>query len=204
MALAALALYLVWFALAFGVRTVLALRRTGDSGWRGVSGEPFTLEWFAGILFGAALVAGIASPAAALAGLDPLIDSMMWSAVGSVIAGVGILLTLGAQLAMGDSWRIGVDEDERTELVTDGAFAVARNPIFTAMVITAAGLTLMVPNVLAIAGFVALIVALELQVRGVEEPYLRSAHGDRYMAYAGRVGRFVPGLGRLPAEVSRP
>jgi protein-S-isoprenylcysteine O-methyltransferase Ste14 len=36
-----------------------------------------------------------------------------------------------------------------------------------------------------------------LQVRAVEEPYLLSVHGDAYATYAARVGRFVPGVGRL-------
>ena len=31
---------------------------------------------------------------------------------------------------MGESWRIGVDDHERTELVTRRAFRLARNPIF--------------------------------------------------------------------------
>ena len=197
MALTALVLYLVWFALAFGVRTFIAYRRTGDSGWRGVSGRPFTLEWFAGIGFTLALVVGLASPIAALLGLDPLIDSPALAWFGNAVAIVGVLLTLLAQLSMGDSWRIGVDENERTDLVTEGAFALARNPIFTAMVVTAIGLTLMVPNVLAVVGFTALLLALELQVRGVEEPYLLDAHGAAYRNYASRVGRFLPGFGLL-------
>ena len=196
MALAALVLYVVWFALAFGVRTVIAYRRTGDSGWRGVSGRTFTLEWFAGIGFTLALVVGLASPIAALLGLDPVIDSPALAWFGSATAIVGVLLTLLAQLSMGDSWRIGVDENERTDLVTEGAFAFARNPIFTAMVLTAIGLTLMVPNVLAVVGLAALLLALELQVRGVEEPYLLDAHGASYRTYASRVGRFVPWFGR--------
>ncbi len=44
---------------------------------------------------------------------------------------------------------------------------------------------------------VVLVVALELQTRAVEESHLRRLHGSRYAAYAARVGRFVPGLGRL-------
>ena len=40
-------------------------------------------------------------------------------------------------------------------------------------------------------------IALEIQVRLVEEPYLLRQHGDAYRNYAARVGRFVPGLGRL-------
>lgn len=158
-AVAALALYVIWFALAFGARTVIALRRTGDSGWRGISGRPFTVEWFAGIGFTVALIVGIAAPVAALAGVDPLIDSTVLAWAGTAIAAAGIALTLVAQLSMGDSWRSRVDDNECTDLVTDGAFSVARNPIFTAMVVTAAGLTVMVPNVAAAAGFIALLAA---------------------------------------------
>jgi protein-S-isoprenylcysteine O-methyltransferase Ste14 len=197
MAVAALVLYVVWFILAFGVRTIVSLRRTGDHGWRGLSGQPFTLEWTAGVLFTLALLVGVAAPIAQLAGLDPLLDSSAVAWAGVSLASVGVLLTLAAQLSMGDSWRIGVDETERTELVTVGAFKIARNPIFTAMVITATGLTLVVPNVLAVVGLAALVVALELQVRGVEEPHLLATHGASYRDYGSRVGRFVPGLGRL-------
>jgi protein-S-isoprenylcysteine O-methyltransferase Ste14 len=195
---AALALYALWFVLAFGVRTLIAVRRTGDAGWRGLSGRPFSLEWSAGVLFTAALFVGVAAPVAVLLGTDPVIDSAALSWTGAVTAAAGVLLTLAAQLSMGDSWRIGVDESERTALVTEGAFRVARNPIFTAMVITAIGLTMMVPNPLAIAGLAALLAALELQVRGVEEPYLRTVHGNTYLSYASHVGRFLPHLGRLP------
>jgi protein-S-isoprenylcysteine O-methyltransferase Ste14 len=56
-----------------------------------------------------------------------------------------------------------------------------------------------VPNVVALAGLVALLIALEIQVRLVEERHLLRAHGDSYRQYAARVGRFVPGLGRLDA-----
>jgi protein-S-isoprenylcysteine O-methyltransferase Ste14 len=98
---------------------------------------------------------------------------------------------------MGESWRIGIDEGERTTLVTDGPFALVRNPIFAAMIPATLGLLLMVPNVVAAAGLVALTVALQLQTRVVEEPYLLRAHGDPYAQYAARVGRFIPGVGRI-------
>jgi protein-S-isoprenylcysteine O-methyltransferase Ste14 len=114
-----------------------------------------------------------------------------------VLAALGVAATLAAQLAMGASWRIGVDEDERTTLVTTGPFALARNPIFTAMIITAAGLAAMVPNLVALTALALTIVAIQLQVRAVEEPYLQRVHGPDYHRYAARVGRFLPGIGRL-------
>jgi hypothetical protein len=58
------------------------------------------------------------------------------------------------------------------------------------------GLALMVPNVVALLGVLLLLIAAELQVRVVEEPFLRRLHGATYEAYTARVGRFLPGLGR--------
>lgn len=197
MAVAALVLYVVWFLLAFGVRTVVQVRRTGDSGFRGLARSGL-LEVVAGGGFVVALLIGLAAPIADLAGMGPIgvLDHSAVAAAGVVVALLGIVLTLLAQLSMGDSWRIGVDPDEHTELVHEGAFRVVRNPIFSAMLVTAIGLALMVPNVLAVIGLVSLVVALEAQVRGVEEPYLRSTHGQAYLRYEATVGRFVPGLGR--------
>jgi protein-S-isoprenylcysteine O-methyltransferase Ste14 len=103
---------------------------------------------------------------------------------------------------MGSSWRIGVDPAERTVLVTDGVFRLARNPIFTAMVTAQLGVALMVPTWVSAASLVALVAAVQLQVRAVEEPYLRAAHGPAYTAYASRTGRFVPGVGRVRAPVA--
>ncbi|MDE0805286.1 MAG: isoprenylcysteine carboxylmethyltransferase family protein [Acidimicrobiales bacterium] len=206
MAVGALAIYLVWAVLAFGWRAIVQRRRTGDTGFRGFSGTPGSIEWWAGLLFVVAIVAGLAAPVLDLvAAIEPLdlLDNDWIAIAGIVFATTGVIGTLAAQLAMGDSWRVGVDPDERTELVVDGPFAVARNPIFSMMALTAAGLTLMVPNSVAIGGFVGLIVGLELQVRLVEEPYLSNAHGERYTTYAAQVGRFMPGIGRLNASDAR-
>lgn len=200
MAWVALGCFALYLGLAFGLRTLVQLRRTGSSGFRGVSGRPGSAEWLGGILFVVALVAGVAAPVLDLAGvLDPVgvLDADVTRAAGIAIFALGLAATLAAQFAMGDAWRIGVDPDERTELVTSGPFALVRNPIFSGMLPASLGLALMVPNAAALLGLLALLVALEIQVRLVEEPYLLTAHGRRYADYAAGVGRFVPGVGRL-------
>lgn len=204
MSVATLILFGIYLGTAFAWRTWAHWRRTGDSGFRGVSGRPGSPEWTAGVLFVVALGAGVAGPALALVGLGPIepLAGAAFGWVGLVLASLGIIATLRTQTDMGATWRIGVEEGERTDLVTTGAFALARNPIFAAMALTGLGLALMTPNVVALAGFVLLIVALELQVRVVEEPYLLSAHGQAYREYAARVGRFVPGLGRTKSKLS--
>lgn len=193
----ALFLYVVFAAAAFGWRTWVQWRRTGDTGLR-LSATPGSRQWWAKLGFIAALAAGIAAPIAGLAGLEPVdvLDRTSLRHIGAVVALLGIVLTVGAQWQMGASWRIGVDQTEHTTLVTNGVFAVVRNPIFTTMVVNAVGLTLLVANAVALAGLVALIAALEVQVRLVEEPYLRSVHGRQYEHYAATAGRFLPVIGR--------
>jgi len=201
MAALALILFVVYMLAGFVLRTVLQLRRTGDSGFRGLSGTPGSARWWAGVLFAAALIAGLLGPVVALAGLDPIavLDRDAVAIPGVVLAVAGIVAVVVTQAAMGTSWRIGVDPAETTGLVTTGPFAIVRNPFFTATAITGIGLALMVPNVVAIAGAVVLIIALHLQVRVVEEPYLLATHGNTYQHYAATTGRFLPNIGRLPS-----
>lgn len=207
MATLALILYAVYLVLAFGLRMLIQVRRTGSTGFHGLAGPPGSAEWFAGIGFTVALLVGAAAPVLALLDLvEPIsaLDASPAHVAGVVLAVAGIATTFYAQVAMGASWRIGVDPVERTQLVTTGPFALVRNPIYAAMLPTALGLTLLVPSWVSFAGLAGLVIALELQVRVVEEPYLLRAHGEAYAGYAERVGRFFPGIGRLPRAASTP
>jgi protein-S-isoprenylcysteine O-methyltransferase Ste14 len=170
----------------------------GDSGIRaGVLGTNIgSIEWIAGWVLLIALGAGFASPVVELLGLDPLSENNVFRGAGVVLAIAGTGLTFDAQMMMGDSWRVGVDYDEVTGLVTGGIFGIARNPIFSALMLAGLGFALMVPNPLSITAFVLLVASVELQVRFVEEPYLRQVQGAAYGKYTAAVGRFVPGVGR--------
>ena len=97
---------------------------------------------------------------------------------------------------MGASWRIGVDPDEHTALVSDGLFEHVRHPIYSAMVMLSLGIFLMAPNLASVAAALSFWVAVEFQTRTLEEPHLRKTHLD-YDDYAARTGRFIPGVGRL-------
>ena len=201
----ALTLYLVGLVVVFGVRTWVQMRRTGSSGFHGISGRPGSLRWWAGVLFVLALVLGVVSLVLAATGVTPPPKDAVASALavaGLVLALLGFAGVVAAQTGMGASWRIGVDESDRTDLVTDGPFAWVRNPIFTAMVAAQAGLTLMVPTGWSLTALGCLIVAVELQVRLIEEPYLSQVHGVAYRTYAAATGRFVPGVGRMPAAMA--
>lgn len=133
-------------------------------------------------------------------GIAALVDGgpgTVAAAAGAVLLVLGTVLVVAAQVQMGASWRVGVDADEVTDLVTTGLFAHVRNPIFTGMMVGVVGLALMVPNVFALAALVTAGLGLHLQVRWVEEPYLRGVHGADYDRWAAAAGRFLPGFGRL-------
>jgi protein-S-isoprenylcysteine O-methyltransferase Ste14 len=175
-----------------GIRSLLHVRSTGGSPFRnGPVGH------------GALAVAGFAAPFAVAAildlrgGDDRLLHGGWAAAGGLVLAVAGVVGTMWAQLWMGDSWRIGVDPSERTALVTGGPYGRVRNPIYTAMFAFAAGVTLLLPTVLTLAGLVAVVVVIDLVVRRVEEPYLRATHGDAFTRWAAATGRFVPGIGHV-------
>ena len=72
-----------------------------------------------------------------------------------------------------------------------------RNPIFTGMVAFSVGIALLVPNLPTLVGAALAVVAIEVQVRLVEEPNLVAVHGAATAAGPSRTGRFLPGLGRL-------
>jgi protein-S-isoprenylcysteine O-methyltransferase Ste14 len=116
---------------------------------------------------------------------------------GVALTAVGVAATVASQTAMGRSWRADVDPDGRTPLVMTGPFRSVRNPILGSTAVTVLGLALVVPNVFAALMLVTSLAAWQIQVRLVEEPYLLALHGDEYRRYAGRTGRFVPGIGRL-------
>lgn len=179
-------------------RSLLQWRRTGSTGWRGVHGRPGTASWWAGVLMAIACAGLVLAPVLAML-QPPSMAGATRIILGAMLFLMGFGVTVTAQLAMGDAWRIGVREGERTELRTHGPFGWCRNPVFTGMLLAGMGMVAWIP--LAAPAWIALWLGLELQVRVVEEPHLSKVHGARYLAYAERTGRFLPvvgrGLGRL-------
>lgn len=199
-AVVAAVMFAVGGATGIGWRSWLQRRRTGSTGFRGISGRPGSPEWSCGVglVIGVALT--LAAPVLQLVGVVsplPVLDVLWIQAAGIVLAVAGIGATVYAQIDMGDSWRIGVDATETTTLVRTGVFGVVRNPIFTAMFVFWLGTTLITPNVVAVVGYLVVVLSIEAQVRLVEEPYLMRVHGDDYREYTSSVGRFIPNFGRM-------
>jgi protein-S-isoprenylcysteine O-methyltransferase Ste14 len=195
-------LYLVvltgWLLVVGVLRSAVHQRSAGTAPVR-FNDRPGSPQWGARVLGTLGLVFAVATPLADLVGLDPVdaLDHAGVAAAGVVLVVAGVGGAAISQATMGSSWRGDVDADVRTDLVVHGPFRWVRNPIFSATAVTVTGLALIVPNVVAAAMIVFSVASWHVQVRLVEEPYLRRMHGTIYDTYAERTGRFLPGIGRL-------
>jgi protein-S-isoprenylcysteine O-methyltransferase Ste14 len=95
-----------------------------------------------------------------------------------------------AQVQMGLSWRVGIDQNNKTELVKHGLFSLSRNPIFLGMKISVVGIFLMLPNVLTLVSLILSWVVIDIQVR-LEEEFLAATHGIKYKRFKDTVPRWL-------------
>ena len=103
---------------------------------------------------------------------------------------LGDVIFLVSVLCMRDSWRAGIPDQDRTELVTDGIYAFSRNPAFLGFDLQYIGVLLMFGNLLTGLFTVFAIVMLHLQILQ-EERYLTASFGEAYWAYRRRVFRYL-------------
>jgi protein-S-isoprenylcysteine O-methyltransferase Ste14 len=110
-----------------------------------------------------------------------------------VVIGVGIALAAGAGL--GRTLTPSPIPKADGELVTTGVYALVRHPIYSGLLVLGVGLIVIGASALHVLAWVALLCVLMTKAR-FEERMLDGQYPD-YAAYAARVGRLVPGIGRL-------
>lgn len=110
---------------------------------------------------------------------------------GFVIGLAGLSLCLYAQIKMGASWRVGIDEKVKTQLITTGLYALIRNPTYLGLFMLNLGVWLIWPTWTIFLLNILFVLFLEIQVR-CEEDYLISRHGSEYARYKARTKRYLP------------
>lgn len=115
----------------------------------------------------------------------------------SIVQTTGIILlilsfiwTFIAQIQMKDSWRIGIDTENKTALIVHGIFSVSRNPIFLGMLTSLTGLLLIQPNACTLLFLILSYILIQIQIR-LEEDFLEKEHGLTYLNYKRKVRRLL-------------
>lgn len=109
---------------------------------------------------------------------------------GFCIGMVGDVVFLLSVLCMRDSWRAGIPDKDKTELVTDGIYRFSRNPAFLGFDLMYIGVLLIYGNLLTLGFSAFAIIMLHLQILQ-EERYLADTFGAPYQEYCRHVFRYL-------------
>jgi protein-S-isoprenylcysteine O-methyltransferase Ste14 len=184
--------YLLFFGVAMALPTIRVWKSTGINPL--VIPKRDDAEGFVGRAF-KLLIGGLGlylmvGAAARTEGLARLTLPGWVSVIGCLLLGVSLIWVVIAQFQMGRSWRVGIDTENRTELIRHGLFRLSRNPIFLGMVVQLASLFLLQPDAVIMTILTTGFVLISVQVR-LEEAHLERLHGSDYAAFKAATRRWL-------------
>ena len=187
---------LIYFLLVFVIRSILLKNKTGinpltfnkTDDAHGFNGKVFTF-----ITFIELIVVGI------YAFKNSWYDYLLpfWYLENDTLYKIGwgllilsLIVVWVAQSQMANSWRIGIDEKNKTKLVTKGLFSISRNPIFLGIMLANIGLFLVIPNAFTLLIVSLSTISINTQIR-LEEDFLKREFGNDYLEYSKKVRRWI-------------
>lgn len=90
-----------------------------------------------------------------------------------------------------ESWRVGVHDNQKTELIQSGIYKYVRNPYFLSYFIMFIGQFLVRPSFIMIV-LIAITIAIFHRMVLKEEAYLLTIHGKKYEEYRNITRRYIP------------
>lgn len=120
-----------------------------------------------------------------------LLDNQSIKLLGFFIGFLGLSICRIAQVTIGKSWRVGIDEKAKPGLITTGIYKYMRNPTYTGIYVLCTGVWFLNPTFLYSYWILAFFIMMEFQVR-CEEEYLESTYGSDYLEYCNRTKRYIP------------
>lgn len=123
----------------------------------------------------------------------PGLNNFFMKLAGLALGLAGLFICHKAHQAMGDSWRVGIDEEHVPTLIDNGMYASIRNPTYLGLFLLVFGVLLINPSSAMLIWSVAFVLQLEFQVR-CEEEYLEGSLGEKYATYRSKTKRYIPKL----------
>lgn len=111
--------------------------------------------------------------------------------IGFITGITGLVICRIAQVTMGKSWRVGIDEKISPGLITHGIYQYMRNPTYTGLYMLSTGVWLINPTALFSCWIIAFFLMMEFQVR-CEEEYLEELYGQNFKKYCKKTKRYMP------------
>jgi len=111
-------------------------------------------------------------------------------AAGLILLGINLVVSGAALMHLKDSWRVGVIEEQRTELISTGIYRYSRNPYFLAYLLMFAAYTVLLESGLLL-GLACIGFWVVHRMILKEEAYLLAVHGEAYRQYKQKVARYL-------------
>lgn len=113
----------------------------------------------------------------------------MTTYIGIIVTAAGVCLFILATIFMKSSWRVGIDKNTKTTLITDGIYNFSRNPAFLGFYLMFIGLFITYSNILTLYILVLNVLTFHLLILQ-EEKHLFSMFGVEYERYKRKVPRY--------------
>ena len=111
--------------------------------------------------------------------------------IAAAVAVVALYLTFICWKKMGSDWRMGIDPNDKTNLIVSGPYSYVRHPIYAlSSLIMICSMIVVASPMMILVGELHLIL-LQWEARR-EEKYMTTIHGQEYVSYARQTGRFIP------------
>ncbi|MDP3150648.1 MAG: isoprenylcysteine carboxylmethyltransferase family protein [Ignavibacteria bacterium] len=117
------------------------------------------------------------------------LSNPLFKNIGISLLVLNILIACLALIDMKESWRIGIKEGEKTELITNGIYGISRNPYFLSYIVLFMAYILLIPNVIVIIFSILSIISIHKMILK-EELFLEALHGNKYREYKIKVARY--------------
>lgn len=126
-----------------------------------------------------------------LTGKENLIIRSEWARIaGTGAAFLGMCFFISAVVTMKDSWRAGVEEGQKTKIITKGVYSISRNPAFVGFDLLYLGVALTFSNIVGLLSAAVAVVLLHFQILE-EEKMLPGIFGPEYLEYKKRTRRYL-------------
>ena len=119
-----------------------------------------------------------------------LIDTIPAKLIGVGLVLVAFIIFIWALVSFKDSWRVGIDEKTKGQLVTAGIFAISRNPIFLFVDIYFIGTFFINGTLIFLVFTVAAVIGMHYQMIQ-EERFMVKAYGQAYQDYCAKTARYL-------------
>ena len=107
-----------------------------------------------------------------------------------ILMAISLIISAASLLNLGDSWRVGVIDEQKTTLITTGIYSISRNPYFVSYIIMFIAYTIILQNLILLVGTVVGTILIHLMIKK-EEQYLLITHKESYQEYQKKTPRYL-------------